>query len=223
MKEYSKKEIDSKFGKNGFFAGASKRLFELNFIGGEDFLERNNEQGIKGTKLEILKDGSIEINTGSWETSAVIERKNLLYITIEKQETILEEKSKSIVGRALLGGLLLGPVGAVVGGMTGIGEKTVKDKQMPDYIIVFKIVDDFNQKEKVILFECNNKDFSTVNKFISSNLAEKVIEPSTIQDEQTHNNVHNTADQLIKLKNLLNEGILTEGEFEKEKQKILNK
>ncbi len=62
MKEYSDNEIKSKYGRNGFFSGASKRLFELKFIGGEDFLEKNNEQGIGGTKLEILKDGSVEIN-----------------------------------------------------------------------------------------------------------------------------------------------------------------
>ncbi|MDF1809399.1 MAG: hypothetical protein P1U42_06855 [Phycisphaerales bacterium] len=32
-------------------------------------------------------------------------------------------KSKSVVGRAVVGGLLLGPVGAVVGGISGVGQK----------------------------------------------------------------------------------------------------
>jgi hypothetical protein len=38
-----------------------------------------------------------------------------------------KEKSKSVVGRAVVGGALLGPVGAVVGGMSGTGtNKTTK-------------------------------------------------------------------------------------------------
>jgi len=38
-------------------------------------------------------------------------------------------KDKSVIGRAIVGGLLLGPVGAIVGGMSGIGTKT-KTKQV---------------------------------------------------------------------------------------------
>ena len=35
-----------------------------------------------------------------------------------------EEKKKSVVGRAVLGGIVLGPLGAVVGGISGVGTKT---------------------------------------------------------------------------------------------------
>ena len=41
--------------------------------------------------------------------------------TSAEYETI--EKDKSVIGRAVVGGLLLGPVGAIVGGMSGIGTK----------------------------------------------------------------------------------------------------
>ena len=41
--------------------------------------------------------------------------------TPAEYETI--EKDKSVIGRAVVGGLLLGPVGAIVGGMSGIGAK----------------------------------------------------------------------------------------------------
>lgn len=40
------------------------------------------------------------------------------------QEIENTESNKSVLGRALTGGLLLGPVGAVVGGMSGVGTKT---------------------------------------------------------------------------------------------------
>ncbi len=42
------------------------------------------------------------------------------------------EKSKSVVGRAVVGGVLLGPLGAVVGGVSGVGDK--KKEQTEGYI-----------------------------------------------------------------------------------------
>lgn len=41
-------------------------------------------------------------------------------------ETEIKEKSKSVGGRAVIGGVLLGPVGAIVGGMSGLGKKEIK-------------------------------------------------------------------------------------------------
>ncbi|MGK5512055.1 hypothetical protein [Brevibacillus formosus] len=41
-------------------------------------------------------------------------------------KTDLLTKDKSIIARGVVGGVLLGPLGAIVGGMTGIGKKNVK-------------------------------------------------------------------------------------------------
>jgi hypothetical protein len=38
-------------------------------------------------------------------------------------EKEIREKSKSVIGRAAVGGLLLGPLGAIVGGISGVGNK----------------------------------------------------------------------------------------------------
>jgi hypothetical protein len=40
------------------------------------------------------------------------------------ERTALVQESKSVGARALAGGLVLGPVGAIVGGLTGLGTKT---------------------------------------------------------------------------------------------------
>ena len=45
------------------------------------------------------------------------------------QEAGTIQKEKSVIGRAVVGELLLGPVGAIVGGMSGIGTKTVNVKK----------------------------------------------------------------------------------------------
>ena len=42
------------------------------------------------------------------------------------QETEVVEKDRSVIGRAVAGGLLFGGVGAVVGGMSGVGKKEKK-------------------------------------------------------------------------------------------------
>lgn len=55
------------------------------------------------------------------------------------------EQQKSVGGRAVVGGLLLGPLGAIVGGMSGVGNK--QKTKRTNYII-------FNYDEdKVITFE----------------------------------------------------------------------
>ena len=225
MKEYADNEINNKFGRTGFFSGASHRLFELNFIGGEEFLEKNKEKGVGGTKLEILKDGSLEINTGSYKTSAVLNKNNLIFITIEKQDVVSQKKNKSVIGRAVLGGLLLGPLGAVVGGMTGIGEKEVKQKRLADYLVAFKIIDDISNKEKILLFGCKSKNYSRVENYLSKYFKEAIKKPEDIIEtfEKKQIQSGSRVDELFKLKNLLIEGFLTKEEFEVEKQKIINR
>lgn len=49
-------------------------------------------------------------------------------------ETEIIEKSKSVGGRAIAGGLLLGPLGAIVGGMSGISNK--KKKETKAYYVI---------------------------------------------------------------------------------------
>lgn len=51
---------------------------------------------------------------------------------IRQNETI--QKQKNAVGRALAGGLVFGPVGAVVGGFSGIGKKEKRVKHEVLYI-----------------------------------------------------------------------------------------
>lgn len=54
---------------------------------------------------------------------------HLKSVSLETPAAILSKKEKSVVGRAVLGGVLLGPVGALVGGLSGLKEGTTVTKQ----------------------------------------------------------------------------------------------
>lgn len=49
-------------------------------------------------------------------------------------QTELVQKQKSVIGRAAVGGLLFGGVGAIVGAVSGTGEKTVAESKL--YLII---------------------------------------------------------------------------------------
>lgn len=92
-------------------------------------------QHASGLKF-VDKDAFLNLNVENCITISQGKHKKKILETINYGEVIdvilLEEienndKNKSIIGRAIVGGLLLGPVGAVVGGMSGTSKtKTAK-------------------------------------------------------------------------------------------------
>ena len=60
----------------------------------------------------------------------------------------LSTENKSVVGRAVVGGLLLGPLGAIVGGMSGIGTKT---KTLGNYYFAINFYDVYTHSIQTIL------------------------------------------------------------------------
>lgn len=114
------------------------------------------------TRLQGLK--LIEVNIGLKFT-------DIISINIEDKEQIFEKKEKSIIGRALVGGLVFGPVGAIVGGMSGMGEKEQKAK-MPDIIITISYLED--NSENLLFLSCNYNDKNTVVEFMKSHFKEKI-------------------------------------------------
>lgn len=69
-------------------------------------------------------------------------------ITCTTEKEIIE-KSKSVVGRAAMGGVLLGPLGVIIGGMSGVGNKQ-QNKTTYYMIINYKSMDG---EIKVLSFE----------------------------------------------------------------------
>ncbi|RKI45676.1 hypothetical protein D7V67_15665 [Clostridium paraputrificum] len=66
-----------------------------------------------------------------------IKFENVLDVIVASKKEIIE-KNKSVIGRGATGALLFGPVGAIIGGMSGIGKKQKRIKKGPYLVISYK-------------------------------------------------------------------------------------
>jgi hypothetical protein len=66
-------------------------------------------------------------------------------------KTDLLTKDKSVIGRGIAGGLILGPVGAIVGGMSGVGQKKIKG----DFLII-NYLSSGQSEPNVLIFDVKN-------------------------------------------------------------------
>lgn len=57
-------------------------------------------------------------------------------------------KGKSVIGRAAAGGIVLGPIGATVGGMSGIGDK--KEVKKKHYMSIFFVGKDGTEQQLIV-------------------------------------------------------------------------
>lgn len=148
--------------------GLISQALGLTYIGGVPLLK-------EGTECFIgEKEDQLIINTTHILSLSQIRR---LQVLTEEQ---LVEKEKSVIKRAVVGGLLLGPVAAIVGGISGVGTKKTKDKQN------FLSIDykDKNGQEFTAVFHINDvhviraiKLANDINKKIGFK-PEEVIEPT---------------------------------------------
>lgn len=80
-----------------------------------------NENGMHNVRLAIAGN-VLKILSSNNRILKTIGLKNINDISLVTDE-ILDEKDKSVIGRAIVGGLVFGVAGAVVGGMSGLGSK----------------------------------------------------------------------------------------------------
>jgi|APEBP8051072266_1049373.scaffolds.fasta_scaffold07282_2 hypothetical protein len=171
-----------------------------------------NESMFRFAIIEIL-DGALNANEKieirSYKTS-----ENII------EEQISTTKTKGRIGRAVVGGALFGGVGAVVGGLTGKSE-TVTETEIVDYSITVR-VDTYHDEIRKFGFTVDPR---VAEKWVLR--FEKAITTNKEKSGQNHS-VSNRlipisiADEISKLKELQFNGIISEAEFENQKQKLLN-
>lgn len=82
------------------------------------------------------------------ELNVYLNYEKIVDVGLTSNKTIIE-KSKSVAGRALAGGVLLGPVGALFGGMSGIGSKT--HTEVKNYILISYTSAENNETNGILL------------------------------------------------------------------------
>lgn len=93
--------------------------------------------GIGAVPCEIFRfDNRILIDANTHKFEIQFDR---LRAAVVKSEQELIEKGKSVVGRALIGTLLIPGLGTIVGGMSGIGNK--KKKGEKHHYLIFNYLD----------------------------------------------------------------------------------
>ncbi|WP_195430890.1 hypothetical protein [Clostridium sp. D46t1_190503_E9] len=112
--------------------------------------------GIEGYGKGLAVELSLNLDNECLTIKSRIVKKpdiNLKFVQIIGVNVVSErdiiEKSKSVAGRAVVGGVLLGPLGAIVGGISGVGNK---QKSETNYYMIIN----YKSKEeetKVVSFE----------------------------------------------------------------------
>lgn len=125
---------------------SGNRSVNLSFIDGI-------ESYSKGIAVELSmddKDKCLTIKSRAFKDKPVIKLKyeQIVAVNVVTEKEIIES-DKSVVGRAVVGGVLLGPLGAIVGGMSGIGNKT---KSNTHYFMVINYKSNA-EETKVLSFE----------------------------------------------------------------------
>lgn len=77
----------------------------------------------------------------------------IIKLSTATEEQIMSE-SKSVIGRAIVGGLILGPLGAVIGGMSGVGSK---QKLKGKYYLIINYWDVISQSAQTLLISTKCK------------------------------------------------------------------
>lgn len=160
---------------------------------------------------------------------------------IEDGETISKKSTTRTIGGALIGGVLAGGSGAIIGGLSG---KTTEKKEVTSLVLKILLrdisnptitIDCFNASEvtngtkKKIktddsvygpIYKAVKKELNTV-KDVFSIVIDKVDKKEKVE-LKTDVSTNSLSDELLKLNDLKEKGILNNEEFEVQKKKLLN-
>lgn len=121
------------------------------------------------------------------------------------------------ITRAIVGGVLAGPVGAVVGAGTG-GKEFDTIKRLG---FILHLTDNRSQNYMLMISESKSDSFLTKSAMEDyNNIAAKLDQIISSNTQESTTNGSN-ADELRKFKGLLDDGIISQAEFDEKKKELL--
>ena len=181
-------------------------------------------------KIMFVKDGAIRY----------IPFSQILDVELIEDNNILFQKSSlRTIGGAFVGGALAGGTGAIVGGLSG---NTKQSKTVSKVQVKIKMRDIKNPSLTLDCYDCSTMEadkkpvnpsstFGAILYEVGTKIAQEIVDTlSVIIDENNHINTatptvqpkSSVADELSKLAELKEKGILSQEEFEKQKRVLLS-
>lgn len=150
--------------------GYSTKLSYVNHVGGIPHLD-------KGIKVTLgVRETELDIN-GTHRLSF----KRVTRVQVVRQEELVD-KQKSVIKRAVAAGVLLGPLGSVIGGMSGIGTK--KETEIQEFLSIDFLDKQGKPDTALFLVDKNEPHLNRFLKDINSkftHIPEQLIEPSEVE------------------------------------------
>ncbi|WP_138420465.1 hypothetical protein [Aquibacillus sediminis] len=186
-------------------------------------------EGDKSIYFVLKEDGYFDI--------VQINYRDLLQVEIiQDSESITRTSRGSQLAGTIMGGLALGGTGAIIGGLSG---KKNHHEKVKDIELQF-VVNDTNQPIKRFSFfnflkklETNTTEYKKAYNEVYEwfKLGEVLIHQADKEDKQSYYNQnissteknHSRINEIQKLVSLYKDGYLSQDEFNKEKQKVLNR
>jgi len=131
----------------------------------------------------ILHDnvGKLEIRARFSKVLSAYLPYNKIVGVAQTTEKEIREKGKSVIGRAAIGAVLLGPLGAIVGGISGTGKK---EKSKTKFYVIINYKPDLESEDiKVLCFTNMPGNVWGLGKFINMIKERAGILESSIQSE----------------------------------------
>ena len=146
--------------------------------------QENTETTLESGKVDVwLHTHGISISESGLGNFNSINIHNSQIISIKKTSSAEIVQANKVVGRAVVGGLIMGPIGAIVGGMSGIG---AKDKVKVTQYMVINYWDIPTRTAKTLLIQCDEKQCITY--FINKHKAESQKNITTGRVAETESN-----------------------------------